>query len=53
MTMPKELKRNILSEKKKGSILALVAEGISLISKRAVHENNVKLQTLGTTKLLT
>ena len=57
--MPKELKRKVLSEEKKGSILALLAEGYSerhvasilKISKTAVHKNKVKQQTLGTTKL--
>ena len=59
--MPKELKRNVLSEEKKGSILDLLAEGYSerqvasilKISKTAVHKNKVKQQTLGTTKLQT
>ena len=55
--MPKELKRKVLSEEKKGSILVLLAEGyiasILKISKTAVHKNKVKQQTLGTTKLQT
>ena len=59
--MPKELKRKVLSEEKKASILALLAEGYSerkvasilKISKTAVHNNKVKQQTLGTTKLQT
>ena len=45
--MPKELKRKVLSEEKKGSILALLAEGYSerhdasihKISKTAVHKS--------------
>ena len=57
--MPKEMKRKVLSEKKKGAILALLAEGYSerqiasilKISKTAVHKNKVKQQTLGTTML--
>ena len=57
--MPKQLKRQALSDEKKGSILALLAEGYSerqvasilKISKTAVHKNEVKQQTLGTTKL--
>ncbi|XP_073439992.1 uncharacterized protein [Dendrobates tinctorius] len=56
--MPKELKREVLSEEKKSSILALLAEGYSerhvafllKISKTAVHYNKVKQETLGTTK---
>ena len=59
--MPKELKRKVLSEEKKGSVLALLAEGYSerqvasilKISKTAVHKNKVKQQTLRTTKLQT
>ena len=59
--MPKRLKRKVLSEEKKGSILALLAEGYSecrvasilKISKTAVHKNKVKQQTLGSTKLQT
>uniref|UniRef100_A0AAY5KAR6 Transposase Tc1-like domain-containing protein n=1 Tax=Esox lucius TaxID=8010 RepID=A0AAY5KAR6_ESOLU len=59
--MAEELKRKALSEEKKGSILALLAEGFSerqvasilKISKTAVHKNKVKQQTLGTTKLQT
>jgi ATP/maltotriose-dependent transcriptional regulator MalT len=59
--MPKELKRNVLSERNKGSNLALLAEGYSecqvasilTISKTAVHKEKVKQQTLGTTKLQT
>uniref|UniRef100_A0AAY5L5H5 Tc1-like transposase DDE domain-containing protein n=1 Tax=Esox lucius TaxID=8010 RepID=A0AAY5L5H5_ESOLU len=59
--MTKELKRKALSEEKKGSILALLAEGCSerqvasilKISKTAVHKNKVKQQTLGTTELQT
>ncbi|KAJ8389099.1 hypothetical protein AAFF_G00123050 [Aldrovandia affinis] len=59
--MPKELKRKVLSEEKKGSILALLEEGYSerkvasilQISKVAVHKNKAKQQTLGTTKLQT
>ena len=55
--MPKELKRKVLSEEKKGSILALLAEGYSehhvasiiKISKTAVHKDMVKQQTLGRT----
>ena len=45
--MPKELKRKVLSEDNKGSILVLLAEGYSehqvasilKISKMAVHKN--------------
>lgn len=59
--MPKKLERKVLSGEKKGSILALLAEGYSerqvasilKISKTAVHNNKVKHQTLGTTKLKT
>lgn len=51
--MPKELKRNVLSEQMKGSILAVLIEGYSerqvasilKISKTAVHKHKVKLQT--------
>ncbi|XP_073405552.1 microtubule-associated serine/threonine-protein kinase 3-like isoform X2 [Dendrobates tinctorius] len=61
LTMPKELKRKVLSEEKKGSIVALLAKGYSerhvasilKISKTAVHYNKVKQNTLGTTKLQT
>lgn len=59
--MPKELKRKVLREEKKGSSLALLAEGyskrqvVSILKtfKTAVHKSKVKQQTLGTTKLQT
>ena len=59
--MPKEFKRKVLSEEKKGSILVLLAEGYSerqvasilKMSKTAVHKNKVEQQRLGTTKLQT
>ena len=55
------MKTKALSEEKKGSILALLAEGYSecqvasilKMSKKAVHKNKDKKQTLGTTKLQT
>ena len=48
--MPKELKRKVLNEGKKGSTLAFLAEGYSerqvtfvlKISKMEVHKNKVK-----------
>ena len=59
--MPKEFKRKVLSEEKKGSILDVLAEGYSerqvasilKMSKTAVHKNKVEQQRLGTTKLQT
>lgn len=59
--MPVEFKIKVLSLKKKGSILALLAEGhserqvasILNISKTAVQKNKVKQQTLGTARLQT
>ena len=59
MTIPKELKRKVLSEEKKGSILALLAEGYSehqvasvpKFSKMMVHNNMVKQLTFVRTKL--
>lgn len=51
MTIPKELKRKVLSEENKGSILAFLAEGCSerqvasflKVSKTVVHKNKITL----------
>lgn len=56
--MPKMFKRNILSEEKKGSVLALLAERYSehqvafilKISKMLAHKDKLRQQTLGDNK---